>query len=155
MLLCIYQNRFKNRDFSYPDRILVGIRDFQTKSGESRRDRDGWTVCKQSWLINTVYHLLVKNNKGEGRLKWEGGPLNFHPQKGGVIWEGGLNRGFMVNKIRSRGVGQEICSHVLPLSSPSCACCAGYTWVQRVGTWTELKRLWWVSTLKRKDKLTL
>ena len=26
------------------DRILVGIRDFQAKSGESRRDRDGWIV---------------------------------------------------------------------------------------------------------------
>ena len=145
MLLCIYQNRFKNRDFSYPDRILVGIRDFQTKSGESRRDRDGWTVCKQSWLINTVYHLLVKNNKWEGRLKWEGGPLNFHPQKGGVIWEGGLNRGFMVNKIRSREVerreeerrGEERRGDLLPcptspLPSPSCVCYASYTWVQRV-----------------------
>ena len=39
----------------------------------------------QSRLINTVYHLLVKNNKGEGRLKWEGGALNFHPQKRGGI----------------------------------------------------------------------
>ena len=36
--------RCQNRDFSYPDRILVGIRDFQAKQGESRRDRDGWTV---------------------------------------------------------------------------------------------------------------
>ena len=27
----------------------------------------------QSRLINTVYHLLVKNNKGEGRGAWEGG----------------------------------------------------------------------------------
>ena len=25
-------------------RILVGIREFQAKSGESRRDRDGWIV---------------------------------------------------------------------------------------------------------------
>ena len=31
----LYQNRCQNRDFSYPDRILVGIRDFQAKSGES------------------------------------------------------------------------------------------------------------------------
>ena len=30
-----HQNRCHNRDFSYPDRILVGIRDFQAKSGES------------------------------------------------------------------------------------------------------------------------
>ena len=27
----------------------------------------------QSRLISTVYHLLVKNNKGEGRGAWEGG----------------------------------------------------------------------------------
>ena len=27
----------------------------------------------QSRLINTVYHLLGKNNKGEGRGAWEGG----------------------------------------------------------------------------------
>ena len=27
----------------------------------------------QSRLITTVYHLLVKNNKGEGRGAWEGG----------------------------------------------------------------------------------
>ena len=98
-------------------------------------------ISTRSGWLSTVYHLLVKNKKGEGRLKREGGgPLNFHPQKGGVIWEGGLNRGFMVNKIRSREVerreeerrGEEICSHVLPLPSPSCACYAGYTWVQRV-----------------------
>ena len=38
-------NRCQNRDFSYPDRILVGIRDFQAKSGESRRNRDVWIVC--------------------------------------------------------------------------------------------------------------
>ena len=31
-------------DFSYPDRILAGIEDFQAKSGESQRDRNGWTV---------------------------------------------------------------------------------------------------------------
>ena len=34
----------------------------------------------QSWLINTVYHLLVKNNKGEergGGLKREEGLINF------------------------------------------------------------------------------
>ena len=34
-----------------------------------------------------------------------GGALNFHPQKRrGVILEGGLDRGFKVNKRRSRGV---------------------------------------------------
>ena len=31
-------------NFSYPDRILAGIQDFQAKSGESQRDRDSWTV---------------------------------------------------------------------------------------------------------------
>ena len=44
----------------------------------------------QSWLINTVYHLLVKNNYGRGGL------LIFFPWKGGLIrgrgliWEGGF-----------------------------------------------------------------
>ena len=33
----------------------------------------------QSWLINTVYHLLLKNNKGEGR----GRLINFLPPKRG------------------------------------------------------------------------
>lgn len=33
--------------FSYPDHILVGIWDFQTKLGESWRDREGWTVYSQ------------------------------------------------------------------------------------------------------------
>ena len=38
----------------------------------------------------TVYHLLVKNNKGRG-----GGLINFVPlKKGGLIREGALNRGF-------------------------------------------------------------
>ena len=33
----------------------------------------------QSWLINAVYHLLVKNNNGEGR----GGLINFLSLKKG------------------------------------------------------------------------
>lgn len=28
-----YMNECQNRDFSYPDRMLTGIRDFQSKSG--------------------------------------------------------------------------------------------------------------------------
>ena len=28
-----YQHECKNEDFSYPDRMLVGIQDFQSKSG--------------------------------------------------------------------------------------------------------------------------
>ena len=69
-----------------------------------------------------------------------GGLLTFILKKGGGILEGGLNRGFKVNKIRPRGAerreeerggegrrGEEICSHVLPLPSPSCAFYAGYT----------------------------
>ena len=40
-----YQNRCQNWDFSYSDRMLVEIRDFQAKTGKSRRHRDGWTVC--------------------------------------------------------------------------------------------------------------
>ena len=45
----------------------------------------------QSWLINTVYHLLVKNNKEEerGGLKREEGFINFLRLKrgGGDLFE--------------------------------------------------------------------
>ena len=45
----------------------------------------------QSWLINTVYHLLVKNNKGEergGGLKEKRGLLTFFAWKeGGDLFE--------------------------------------------------------------------
>ena len=46
-------------------------------------------------MIDTVYHLWVKNNKGEGRegLKERGSLLTFFPCKSGG---GGLNRGFTV-----------------------------------------------------------
>ena len=61
----------------------------------------------QSWLINTVYHLLVKNNKGEergGGLKEKRGLLTFFAWKegGGLIWESGLNRGFTIGVIAKR-----------------------------------------------------
>ena len=40
----------------------------------------------ESWLINTVYHLLSKNNKEEGR--WGGGCLlTFFPWKEGALIE--------------------------------------------------------------------
>ena len=35
----------QNQDFSYPDLILVRIRDFQAKSGQSQRSWEGSTVC--------------------------------------------------------------------------------------------------------------
>ena len=38
------QNRCQNQDFSNSDRTLVRIQDLQGKSGEFRRDREGWTV---------------------------------------------------------------------------------------------------------------
>ena len=55
----------------------------------------------QSWMINTVYHLLARNNEKRGGL------INFLPLKKksgeavirewGLIWEGReLNRGFTV-----------------------------------------------------------
>ena len=53
----------------------------------------------QSRLINTVYHLLVKNNKGDGKggKRDGGGLINFLPLIKGalirdeeLIWEGGL-----------------------------------------------------------------
>ena len=51
------------------------------------------TDVLQLWLIITVYHLLVKDTKGEGegRLKREGELIYFLPLKrgGGLIREGG------------------------------------------------------------------
>ena len=44
--------------FSYPDQILVGIRDFQAKQGESRRDRDGWTVWSLDILLYRSFATL-------------------------------------------------------------------------------------------------
>ena len=49
----------------------------------------------QSWLINTVYHLLVKNNKGEGR----GRLINFLPLKTGGL----LRRWGLFEKARGKG----------------------------------------------------
>ena len=48
MTLRKYRNRCQNRTFSYPDRVLVGTRDFQATSVESRRDRDGWITV---WIV--------------------------------------------------------------------------------------------------------
>ena len=42
-----FQNGCQDWDFSYPNRMLVGIWDIQAKSGGPRRDQDGWTV--RSW----------------------------------------------------------------------------------------------------------
>ena len=51
-------------------------------------------------IVNTVYHLLMKNKKGEGRgfKKRERELVNFLPLKRGgeLITEGGLKRGFTV-----------------------------------------------------------
>ena len=52
---------------------------------------DEWTILDQStevlqlWLIITVYHLLVKDNKGEGGggLKERGSLFTFFLWKGG------------------------------------------------------------------------
>ena len=41
-----YQNRCQNWDFSHPDCILVGIKDFQAKYW------DGWTVCINGYALN-------------------------------------------------------------------------------------------------------
>ena len=43
----------------------------------------------RSWLVNTVQHLLVKNDKGEGGgLEREGGLTNFLPLKRGTYLRG-------------------------------------------------------------------
>ena len=52
----------------------------------SHRSRISSYEVLQSWLmIDTVYHLWVKNNKGEGweGLKGRGSLLTFFPFKGG------------------------------------------------------------------------
>ena len=51
-------------------------------------------------MIDTVYHLWVKNNKGEGRegLKERGSLLTFFPCKSGGGGGGGLKReGELIN----------------------------------------------------------
>ena len=67
-------------------------------------EKPSWTSpheVLQSWLVNTVKHLLVKNDKGDGGggLEREGGLLTFFPWKGGLPWEGWLNRGFTVSLV--------------------------------------------------------
>ena len=48
-------------------------------------------------LINTVYHLYVKNNNGEETgLKRKRGLINFLPPEKWDLFEGGLNGGFTV-----------------------------------------------------------
>ena len=57
----------------------------------------------QSRLINTVYHLLVKNNKGEGSGGLRGrGLLTFFPRKGGAYWREGayLRGGGLIEDLR-------------------------------------------------------
>jgi len=68
------QNRCQNWDFFYSDRILVRIRDFQAKTGKSRRHRDGWTVyftdtqkcpvqCRVKKRISSKYFKTNQNAK--------------------------------------------------------------------------------------------
>ena len=45
--------------------IELGSR--STEDQRQIRTSNTWIEVLQPWLINTVYHLLVKNNKGEGR----------------------------------------------------------------------------------------
>ena len=46
-------------DFSYPDRILAGIQDFQAKSGKSQRDRDSWTVWVKLFISRSQIVLFL------------------------------------------------------------------------------------------------
>ena len=48
---------------------------------------------RPAWVINLVYHLLVKNNKEEGRGSW--GSLPFFPFILGLIREGEGSGGFI------------------------------------------------------------
>ena len=73
---------------------------------------DEWTILDQSievlqlWLIITVYHLLVKDNKGEGEgrgggLKEKGELIYFLPLKrgGGLLERGGLIEGLQYSPL--------------------------------------------------------
>ena len=72
---------------------------------------DEWTILDQStevlqlWLIITVYHLLVKDNKGEGErrgggLKREGELIYFLSLKrGGLLERGGLMEGLQYSPL--------------------------------------------------------
>ena len=72
---------------------------------------DEWTILDQStevlqlWLIITVYHLLVKDNKGEGEgrgggLKERGSLFTFFLWKGGRLLErGGLIEGLQYSPL--------------------------------------------------------
>ena len=62
-------------------------------------------------MINKVYHLLAKNNKGEGRgLKREGGLVDFFPLKRGFLERGASKR---VNGNLNFSVGYTVVSVVL------------------------------------------
>ena len=63
-------------------------------------------VNKPSWLIDTVYHLLVKNKwgwGGGGGLNREGGSLTFFPCKRGgrlIRGRGLFERGDLIEDLR-------------------------------------------------------
>ena len=61
-----YQNSFQNQDFSYPDRILVGIRDSQAKSGwldSLNRQGYEWPPKSQLYMEGAGGALNKTNNR--------------------------------------------------------------------------------------------
>ena len=53
---------------SQSHRVLVGIRDFQAKSGESRRDRDGWIVLQHARCFTVWGHIMADVTSCENAL---------------------------------------------------------------------------------------
>ena len=49
-------------------RILVGIRKFQAKSGDSRRDRDGWIVLQHARCFTVLGHNMADVTSSENAL---------------------------------------------------------------------------------------
>lgn len=45
--------------FFLSGRILVGTRHFQVKSGDSRRNLDGWTVCQRATVRTCLFFVLL------------------------------------------------------------------------------------------------
>ena len=49
--------------------FCIGIRDSQAKSGQSRLNRNGWTLCKEFWGIQEQV-LLAKNQNFKSSNCW-------------------------------------------------------------------------------------
>ena len=83
-----YQNRFQNLDFSYPDRILAGIRDSQARSGWFRQseNRASWAAPNKTYnrvaVLVTTFPQPVPGiqNVRDGSKRCEQEKSGYHSQ---------------------------------------------------------------------------